>query len=194
VTVPILNDSTYEQQEILQVQLSGTLPTGVQLGKAVGIGTIIDDESYVPDLAASITTKGRLLGGGDAVSSAFEQADDKDWFKVTLLPGHSYEFGASSEVKGLTTTSAALRLRDDQGNLLSGQTTVSSNGTKLIAEAIRYGVTGIQPIDAYLEADGKALSGVGYKVTMVDTTAPPPEVSITTARTVVEGLDKFVEI
>jgi serralysin len=89
---------------------------------AFGSGTgnyILSSSRPVADAALdSASTTASLTVGGAAANASLEQTGDRDWYRVTLEAGETYEFITSS-TGGAGDVDTTLTLRDASGNVLA---------------------------------------------------------------------------
>src|SRR4051812_47057907 len=71
------------------------------------------------DFSNTTSTTGAINVGGTA-SGNIETANDTDWFRITLVAGHSYQFDLLAQNSGGGTLSDPfLRLRDSSGTAVT---------------------------------------------------------------------------
>src|SRR6185369_13596982 len=77
------------------------------------------DTTAVDDFSNDVNTTGTLSVGGSR-SGNIETVNDTDWFKITLVAGHSYQFDAKGSPSGNgSLADTFLRLRDSSGTSIA---------------------------------------------------------------------------
>ena len=121
---------------------------------------------FIPEVSDWFDTKGRV-GVGSYVAGAIEKAHDRDWFRVTLEAGTTYQI----DLEGSPTSQGTLRdpylhgIRDSEGDLISSTTddnsgvslnsrvnfTPDSDGTYYIEAGALFGRTGTYRLSVWQE-------------------------------------------
>ena len=143
LTVQTTNDSLMEGDETLRVTITGTtLPTGVFVGAATAVGTILDDDRATVSVEAASATEGSPLSFAvrlsEAVSSnvvlGWSTGDDDTANARQATAGTDYtEVTSGSVTIAANQTTATLTVQTTGDSLLEGNETlkVTITGTTL---------------------------------------------------------------
>src|SRR5215471_2821237 len=129
------------------------------------------------DYASSTATTGTVSVGGSTTGN-IETAGDTDWFRTSLVAGHTYQFDLQGVATGQGTLfDPFLRLRDSAGNSLTFN---DDNGTNFNS---RITYTAAASDTYYLSAGAANTGGTGtYRVSAADVT-PSDDYAGSTATT-----------
>ena len=79
----------------------------------------------IDDYSASIYTSGTVLIDG-STSAGLDFAGDRDWFKISLIQGYTYQFDCTES----GSIDPYLYLRDSQGNIITYDDDGGSDGDR----------------------------------------------------------------
>ncbi len=148
-----------EVRAVFAPEQGGTYYVAVGAGETFfGTGKYrLSATKFIPEVSDWLDTQGRV-GVGSYVAGAIEKASDRDWFRVTLEAGTTYQIN----LEGSPTSQGTLRdpylhgIRDSEGDLISSTTddnsgvsmnsrvnfTPDSDGTYYIEAGALFGRTG----------------------------------------------------
>ena len=121
------------------------------------------DVTLADDYASSTATTGTVSVGG-SITGSIENVGDTDWFRISLVAGHIYQFDLQGSATGQGTLSDPfLRLRDSAGTSLAFN---DDNDTNFNSR-ITYAATSTDTF--YLSAGAANTGGTGtYRISAVD--------------------------
>lgn len=150
---------------------------------AVGDYTLSLDAGIPPgDVIPGDTTTSESISVGGSVSGLLQTSDDRDWYSVSMTAGSTYEIS----LDGQGDLDAFLRIRDDQGSLLSTNNNSGPGTDALIT------FTATQNGTHYLSAGSSQNASAGEFVLSIDEVNADPDTEIpddtsTTATISVDG-------
>ena len=147
------------------------LSTGSATTTGIGTYTLSAADVTPPstdDFAGSTATLGTVAVGGSRTGN-IETVGDTDWFRISLVAGHTYTFNLSGAATGQgTLPDPFLRLRDSVGTSLAFN---DDNGTNLNSRVSFTATTGGT---YYLSTGSATTTGIGtYTLSAADVTPPP---------------------
>ena len=157
-----------EVRAVFAPEQDGTYYVAVGAGETFfGTGKYrLSATKFIPEVSDWLDTKGRV-GVGSYVAGAIEEASDRDWFRVTLEAGTTYQV----DLEGSPTSQGTLRdpylhgIRDSEGDLIWYTTddnsgvgmnsrvnfTPDSDGTYYIEAGALFGRTGTYRLSVWQE-------------------------------------------
>ncbi|AOL94083.1 M10 family metallopeptidase C-terminal domain-containing protein [Porphyrobacter sp. LM 6] len=120
----VTNDDATEDSSVLYSEIRYTANTTgtffldvTSFGGATGNFTIHSSRPVIDTPRGDTSTTATITVGGAATNGVLEETGDRDWYRVTLEAGRTYEFVTSAPASGDFDTT--LTLRNSSGNVLA---------------------------------------------------------------------------
>lgn len=113
------------------------------------IGTDVDPSTIASLIPADVTTTAELVVGVQT-NSAIDFAGDRDWFRVELTDGQTYEIIAAGTGVGISALDVTIRLYDETGTLI----TLDNDGGVFAAGQLNFTAFGDQVFFVEVDASG----------------------------------------